>query len=74
MSGPWDGLSGRWDGANAMRRLWDRVALIKKAGFDHRTALLAVNTGDVDAKEEVALWLRGELRKLRIARRRLCRV
>jgi hypothetical protein len=33
-----------------------------------------VNTGDVDAKEEVALWLRGELRKLRIARRRLCRV
>jgi len=62
MSGPWDG---RWDGANALQRLWDRVALIKKAGFDRRTALLAVNTGDVDAKEEVALWLRGELRKLR---------
>jgi hypothetical protein len=41
------------------------VALIKKGSFDHGTAYIAVCGYDVNAKEAVALWLRGELRKLR---------
>jgi hypothetical protein len=58
-------MSGRWDSMNALRCKWDRVALIKKGRFDHRTAYFAVCTDDVNAKEAVALWLRRELRNLR---------
>jgi hypothetical protein len=39
--------------------------LIKKGGFDLRTALCALSGSDLDAMDRVALWLRGELNKLR---------
>lgn len=58
-------MSGRWDDINALRCTSDRVALIKNGSFDHGTAYIAVCGNDVNAKEAVALWLRGELRKLR---------
>jgi hypothetical protein len=39
--------------------------LLRKNGFDRPTRALALNTIDLDTKEEVAAWLRGELKKLR---------
>jgi hypothetical protein len=48
-----------------VRRKWEQVALIKKGGFDDQTALFALCTHDSETKDAVALWLRGELNKLR---------
>jgi hypothetical protein len=48
-----------------VQRQWEQVALIKKGGFDLQTALFALRGSDLDAKDRVALWLRGELNKLR---------
>jgi hypothetical protein len=50
---------------SSLQRRWEQVALIKKGGFDHVTAFLAVGGCDLDATDRVALWLRGELNKLR---------
>src|SRR5262249_47876213 len=48
-----------------LQRQWEQVALIKKGGFDLQTALFALSGCDLDATDRVALWLRGELNKLR---------
>jgi hypothetical protein len=48
-----------------VQRQWEQVALIKKGGFDPQTALFALKGSDLDAKDRVTLWLRGELNKLR---------
>jgi hypothetical protein len=48
-----------------MTHQWHRVDLLKKHGFDGRTAVLALGTIDLDTKEKVAASLRGELKKLR---------
>ena len=46
-------------------REWQQVDLIKKGGFDLQTALFALRTHDSETKDAVAVWLRGELNKLR---------
>jgi hypothetical protein len=48
-----------------LQRQWEQVALIKKGGFDLQTALFALSGCNLDATDRVALWLRGELNKLR---------
>jgi len=48
---------------------WEQVALIKKGGFDKLTALRALSGYDLHAMDRVALWLRGELNKLRDSKR-----
>ncbi len=56
---------GRWDSVARIQRRWDQVALIQKGGFDLGTALFALDTDDLNTKEVVAVWLRGELKKHR---------